>query len=270
MTNSSPSPQGSHPFLSTRGPRRFALIAGAVAVALIGPGTAWAVVATADASPAPMASTTMTASSSGAAASAHSPGRAGRAKVNPARQAWAHRYGVDRATMPNLPDVAAATPAQRAAALDLLRRTEAETAQYADLATAKAAGYDLTAALTRAERRHPALAKAIRMMDAGSMPAGHRMPMLHVANKHNRRDGKVLDPSAPETLMYEYQGHGQWKLVGVMYTANESYPQAPPDPGGHITRWHYHDKSGGQALMMHLFFVPGDDLAQTYAAEMTS
>ena len=193
---------------------------------------------------------------------------AGKAAVDPARQAWAHKYGLDRSTMPNLPDVASASPQQRAAATDLLVRTEAATAAYADLAKAKAAGFDLQASLAKAEQKHPRLADALKRVDAGGRSG--RMPMVHVANKANRADGKVLDPTAPETLMYGYQGHGQWILVGVMYTANEAYPQAPPDPGGPITRWHYHDKSGGQALMMHVFFVPGNDLAHAYAAEMTS
>jgi hypothetical protein len=94
------------------------------------------------------------------------------------------------------------------------------------------------------------------------------MPMMHVGNKANKSDGKVLDPSAPETLMYGYEGDGHWMLMGVMYTAAESYPQAPPDPGGPITRWHYHNKSGGQGLMMHIFFVPGNDLAHAYAADL--
>ena len=90
--------------------------------------------------------------------------------------------------------------------------------------------------------------------------------MLHVANRANFRDGKVLDPAAPEVLTYAYQGHNAWKLVGVMYVANESYPQAPPDPGGPITRWHYHGEHGG--LMMHIFFVAGNDLAHAYALTM--
>jgi hypothetical protein len=92
--------------------------------------------------------------------------------------------------------------------------------------------------------------------------------MLHVLNRANLHDGKVLDPSAPETLMYTYTGHNNWKLVGVMYIANEAYPQAPPDPGGPITRWHYHDMGGGKSLMMHVFFVPGNDLAKAYALTM--
>lgn len=182
------------------------------------------------------------------------------------RQAWAHQYGQDRSQMPNLPDVSSASPQQQAAAADLLARTEAATAAYADPAKAQAAGYDLSASLARAEQKNSKLAARLQRVDAGEQLA--RMPMLHVANKANRHDGKVLDPSAPETLMYEYQGHNAWKLVGVMYTANESYPQAPPDPGGPITRWHYHDKAGGASLMMHIFFVPGNDLAHAYALTM--
>ena len=180
------------------------------------------------------------------------------------RQAWAHQYGQDRSAMPNLPDVSSASPQQQAAAADLLTRTEAATAQYADPAKAQAAGFDLQASLARAEQKKPKLAQLLQQVDNGATPK--KMPMLHVANKANRKDGKVLDPSAPETLMYEYTGHNTWKLVGVMYTANESFPQAPPDPGGPITRWHYHPGAGGQSLMMHVFFVP--DLAHAYAAEM--
>jgi hypothetical protein len=190
------------------------------------------------------------------------------AKGDPSRQAWAHQYGQDRAAMPNLPDVGSASPQQQAAAADLLARTKSATAAYADTTTAQAAGFDIQAALARAEQRNPGLARRMQRVDSGQMPA--RMPMLHVANKANRRDGKVLDPSAPETLMYEYQGHNTWKLIGVMYTANESFPQAPPDPGGPITRWHYHDKHGGAALMMHIFFVPENDLAHAYALMMDS
>jgi uncharacterized protein (DUF2147 family) len=189
--------------------------------------------------------------------------------VDPARQAWAHKYGLDRSTMPNLADLSRASPEQRAAALDLLVRTEAATAQYNDLAKAKAAGFDLEASLAKAEKKRPGRANQIQRIDAGQQTDG-KMPMLHVGNPANHADGKVLDPSAPETLMYAYDGQGQWKLVGVMYSANESYPNAPPDPGGPITRWHYHDKSGGQRLMMHIFFVPGNDLAHAYAAEMVN
>ena len=189
-------------------------------------------------------------------------------RKDPARKAWAQQYGQSFSSMPNSPDVASASPEQQAAAADLLARSESATAKYSDVATAKAAGFDLDAGIAHAEQRNPRLAQLIQAVDAGQKPP--RMPMVHVANKANLHDGKVLDPSAPEVLMYEYQGHNAWRVVGVMYTANESFPQAPPDPGGPIMRWHYHDKLLGQALMMHLFFVPDNDLAHAYALHMES
>lgn len=188
--------------------------------------------------------------------------------VDRAKQAWAHKYGLDRSTMPNLAPAAAASAQQQAAATDLLVRTKAATAQYSDIDTAKAAGYDLLAKVSAAQEMKPGLIKAMRRIDADGAPADGSMPMMHVGNKSARSDGKVLDPSAPETLMYGYEGDGHWMLMGVMYTAAESYPQAPPDPGGPITRWHYHSKSGGQSLMMHIFFVAGNDLAHAYAADL--
>jgi hypothetical protein len=188
--------------------------------------------------------------------------------ADPAKQAWAHKYGLDRSTMPNLAPAATASAQQQAAATDLLVRTKAATAQYSDIDKAKAAGYDLLAKVKAVQAEKPGLIKAMQKIDADGAPADASMPMMHVGNKSARSDGKVLDPSAPETLMYGYQGDGHWMLMGVMYTAAESYPQAPPDPGGPITRWHYHDKSGGQGLMMHIFFVPGNDLAHAYATDL--
>jgi hypothetical protein len=187
-------------------------------------------------------------------------------KSDPAHKAWAQQYGQAFSTLPNLPDVASASPEQQAAAADLLSRSESATAAYSDIAAAKAAGFDLDAGIAHAEQMQPRLAALIQAVDAGQKPT--RMPMVHVANKANLHDGKVLDPSAPEVLMYEYQGHNAWKVVGVMFTANEVYPQAPPDPGGPIMRWHYHDKLLGQALMMHVFFVPDNDLTHAFALHM--
>lgn len=85
--------------------------------------------------------------------------------------------------MPDMPDVASATPEQRAAAEDLLARTEAGVSKYADPAAAKTAGYDLDAGLVRAEQRNPKLALLMQAVDAGHMPS--RMPMLHVMNQAN-------------------------------------------------------------------------------------
>jgi hypothetical protein len=177
-------------------------------------------------------------------------------------RAWVEKYGQQARQMPNLPDVDAATPEQRAAATDLLIRTQAGTAAYADPAAAEAAGYTLIGDLARAGQ-DPGIANAMGAV-AAAMP--DMMNMMHVANVH--RSGAVLDPSAPDQLMYTYQGDGAWKLTGVMYLADGAYPGAPPVPGGPITRWHYHPLMGAKHLMMHLFFVPGNDLAHAYAINM--
>ena len=248
--------------------RGAAVVAAALVLVGAGSGVGMALAASGDSSSMTSTPPTTAASPIGKVAGKHKAGR--KQKIDPARQAWAQKYGLDRSTMPTLPDVSSASAEQQAAARDLLLKTEAATAQYADLAKAKAAGFDLQAALAKKERKTPRLATALQRIDSGQQKPGAKMPMLHVANDANRADGKVLDPAAPETLMYSYQGHGNWMLVGVMYTANESYPQAPPDPGGPITRWHYHSKPGGQKLMMHIFFVPGNDLAHAYATEMAS
>ena len=178
------------------------------------------------------------------------------------RHAWALKYGQDLREMPNLPDVDAATPEQRAAAIDLLTRTEAGTAAYADPAAAEAAGYTRIGAVVRAGQ-NPGIVAAMEAL-AAAMP--DNMEMLHISNV--RDSSAVLDPNAPEHLMYAYQGNGAWKLVGVMFVADAAYPGPPPTPGGPITRWHYHSRIAAQHLAMHLFFVPPDHLNHAYAANM--
>lgn len=174
-------------------------------------------------------------------------------------RAWVEKYGVPFREVPNLPDVGAATPEQRAAATDLLIRTEAATAAYDDPAAAEAAGYTFIGDLARAGQ-DPGIAGAMGAL-AAAMP--DMMNMMHVKNNHP--SGAVLDPSSPDQLMYTYQGDGTWKLTGVMYMADGAYPGPPPVPGGPITRWHYHPRMGSRHLMMHLFFVPDNDLAHAYA-----
>jgi hypothetical protein len=167
-------------------------------------------------------------------------------------RAWVQQYGKAAGTIPNMPDVGAATPEQRAAATDLLNRTEAGTAAFNDPAAAKAAGYDINPLISNAYRAyHGATGKAA---------------MMHVQKAH--RNGAVLDPNAPDDLMYDLQGDGSWKLDGVMYLADGAYPGPPPTPGGPITRWHYHPRMAMKHLAMHLFFVPGNDLAQAYTIDM--
>ena len=177
------------------------------------------------------------------------------------RAAWAQRYGQNRAAMPNLPDVASATAEQRGAAGDLLTRTEAGTAGYANTDAAQAAGYDFAGALTRA-KSNPVMSQRLSRIDAGATPL--RPVVLRAVNKSFIHHGKVLDPAAPQALIYTYQGQDTWKLAGATFRADASYPNPPPDPGGPITRWRYVDMHPA-VLTMDVFFVAGVDLAHAYA-----
>lgn len=241
---------------------RIAITAG-VAVALIAAGTGLGVALSGSGDDHRAPGTTAMAASPTGGASATTTAPGGNAKPGKAaREAWAQKYGQDRSTLPNLPDVASATPEQRAAATDLLTRIEAATAAYTDVNAAKAAGFDVQDTIARAEQRSQKL--GARISQADTTGAVGRLPLLPVRNTANVHDGKVLDPSAPEALLYAYQGHGAWKLAGAVFDANEAYPQAPPDPGGPITRWSF-GRRGGAALTMRVFFVPGNDLAHAYA-----
>ena len=175
---------------------------------------------------------------------------------------WMHKYGQDARTMPNLPDVAAATPEQRAAARDLMLATEAGTAKYNDLNVASAAGYGLIGTLAQVAQ-NPGLAGAMQAI-AAKRPG--KMMMVHVANRNH--PATLLDPNLPEEMMYGYQSDGTFKLVGVMFLADTAYPGPPPTPGGPITRWHYHSMMPGGHLGMHIFFGMDNDLAQAYAIDM--
>jgi len=126
---------------------------GAAVLVLAGAGAGVGMAVTADnPSPSPAGPTTTVAPGGGKYAGKHT---GAKDKVDPARQAWAHQYGLDRSTMPMLADVASASSDQQAAAADLLARTQAATAKYADLATAKAAGFDLQADLAQEGEGEP-------------------------------------------------------------------------------------------------------------------
>lgn len=193
-----------------------------------------------------------------APAAATAPGKSDLA----ARQAWVRQYGQDRTAMPNLPDVASASTQQQAAASDLLAQTQVSTAAYSDIAKAQAAGFDLQAALANEDRSQPKLRQRLARIDAGH--AVDHPPVLRVVNRANIHDGKVLNPAAPEFLLYEYRAHNGWQLIGADYLANESFPEPPPDPGGPITRWSF-NPNHPDALTMTLFFTAGGDLAHAYA-----
>lgn len=102
------------------------------------------------------------------------------------------------------------TSSQKAAAAKLVSDTEVATAKYRNLAAAVADGF-----------QGPALTST-----------------QHYLNVPNMQDGRVLDPTRPESLIYTASPHGP-VLVGVMYVMN--YPgEFGPEPGGCLTRWHVH------------------------------
>jgi hypothetical protein len=171
--------------------------------------------------------------------------------------AAAHGHG------PNQPDVAAAAAEERARAEALWRDSIANAQRWRDPEAATAAGFRF-----KDDRR----------------AADRPVRLLHVPNPAWRGDGRVLDPTRPETLIYWRGPDDRLILVGVMYTAARGQPG--PTVGGPITRWHDHEscrdpdtraKLGrpvdgtcpdGQVLRrsgerMHVWFT--DDLATAFA-----
>jgi hypothetical protein len=146
----------------------------------------------------------------GGAAHAHGqPGQAVAASSGPdgrADHAGAHAIA-------NLPDVAAASDAERARAQALLDASVAATRRYRDPEAARAAGYRFA--------------------------LGGKGRLLHAPNPAYRDDGRLLDPDRPEALVYWRGPRGGLALVGVMFTAPQDTPG--PDVGGPITRWHDHE-----------------------------
>jgi hypothetical protein len=195
-----------------------------------------------------------------AAAHTHDSAAAGTGNANGPAGSGApeHAHGA------NLPEVAAATGEQRAAAEALWRASMANAERWRDPEAATAAGF--------------------RFRNDGDSGQGGKVRFLHVPNPAWRADGRVLDPARPETLVY-WNGPGdRLTLVGVMYTAVRG--SHGPAVGGPITRWHDHetcrDSATGAKLgrpvdgtcpdgqvyrrsgeMMHVWFT--DDLATAFA-----
>jgi hypothetical protein len=114
--------------------------------------------------------------------------------------------------MPPVPDRGPTVEQQRAAA-DLAVRTRASLRRFADIHAALAAGY------------RPSLLRT-----------GYS---VHLENKANGRDGRVLDPDRPEMLMYAI-ADGRATLLSAVYTMPRA-GQAAPAPGGPLTMWHSHN-----------------------------
>lgn len=104
------------------------------------------------------------------------------------------------------------TAAERQGAAKLVADTEVGTARYRSLAAALADGYEGPPNPTVTE---------------------------HYTKASYTRDGRVLDPTRPESLMYTPTARGP-VLVGAMYFVNVP-GEYGPEPGGCLTRWHVHD-----------------------------
>ena len=108
------------------------------------------------------------------------------------------------------------TVAQQSATTDLVNTTWTDARKYQSLAQARAAGY------------RPVT------------PTGQAV--VHYINPADYRatvqGGPVLDPSAPQSLVYANTPHGA-VLAAAMYIQPPT-AEASPDPGGCLTQWHVH------------------------------
>jgi hypothetical protein len=105
------------------------------------------------------------------------------------------------------------TPAQSAAANKLVADTKRGLERFADLADARAAGY--------APHHHG------------------REVIKHYFNPAYVTDGRVLDPTRPEGLMYASTDRGPM-LVAAVYLMNRA-GEPGKAIGGCLTQWHTHD-----------------------------
>lgn len=136
---------------------------------------------------------------------AHAP----EASANPAEtsmgQANAHTHGTE----------VQVSAAQLLAAGKFVAELKADMAKYEDIRVAMADGYaQITPDL-------PGIA-------------------AHFIRGDYQHDGKELDPAHPEVLLYSKRLDGNWRMVGVMFLA-ENNTEAPPSYFGGLDSWHYHE-----------------------------
>jgi hypothetical protein len=88
-------------------------------------------------------------------------------------------------------------------------------------------------------------------------------PITHYLNPAYQRDGAILDPSRPESLIYA-NASKEPVLLGAMYLMPE--PTTPgPQVGGCLTHWHPHSLGGWETPeMMHVWTadVPGGPFSE--------
>lgn len=116
------------------------------------------------------------------------------------------------------PTLSLATPAQRAAAVNLLARIRASARRWRRLPAARAAGFD-----THTVRRRP---------------GDDAVHYLHAEHRRFSNDRFYLDPRRPEALIYANVPGRPLLLVGMMFSMPRGKHGATP--GGPITRWHTH------------------------------
>jgi hypothetical protein len=93
---------------------------------------------------------------------------------------------------------------------------------------------DTIAALRRYEFPLAAYADGYRSI-------GDRVNATHYVNWSYTDDGHILDPSRPESIVYQYRG-GKQRAVAAMYQLPFGSTFADvPDVGGPLTQWHVHN-----------------------------
>ena len=118
------------------------------------------------------------------------------------------------------PDVALATPRQRARARLVLDRLEAaaERGRWSDVRAAARAGYD-----TRSRARKP----------------GDTSVFYFHAERHEEPRGRsIFDFTRPKALIYANAPGRSLTLVGAMWSTRDG--EVGPTPAGPILRWHSH------------------------------
>jgi hypothetical protein len=77
-------------------------------------------------------------------------------------------------------------------------------------------------------------------------------PGLHHARKHGTTFwGKLLDPNAPQSLVYWCDSKNKWKLAAFMFRAPEG---VTPNTYNGLLQWHKHSLTA--AWMTHVWMVP--------------
>jgi hypothetical protein len=135
--------------------------------------------------------------------------------VNHDRPGHVHDEHVDRAQAGFVQHAAGPQPTadQAKLAANLAVRTKSDTLRYRDIAVAEADGYRWS---------------------------GPRQGLqVHMENRDHQRDGRILDPQAPEQLVYAIRD-GRSVLLGVVYQMPVAGAYGPAI-GGSSTLWHAHD-----------------------------